>query len=142
MSGDTRSVECDTRSVECDTFDRFIRQLFGVDPAPSNSIELDVCGDTPSSEVEVFRLLGQILTAGIVYLHGNNIHLQELSATQISRLKQYMASLGYDVWIDDEIDARVADEQYRRYMIPRILSVRDHPGANLYHRIMFCRLLP
>lgn len=58
--------------------------------------------DGASSEHDIFRALGQILTHGLEYLYGADIDLRTLSAGQIQYIQDCLGKIGYRVLINQE----------------------------------------
>jgi len=136
-----------SETIECDDLEGFVAGLFGADPKPPNTVALDLvnpeevnAGNTRDALHGCFRLLGQILTRGILYKYGNEVSLSELTPAQIGTLKSYMHSLGYEVWIDGEITLFSHEPKHQNNLLPWILKIRQPPGTGEFHNVMFCRL--
>ena len=85
--------------------DDFITYMFGSDPKPKDSIQLE-CPDIPDNKnihLHIFEQLLMIYIGGLKYLWGNSegkVDLTELSRENIELMKQYFCSISYEVNID------------------------------------------
>ena len=79
--------------------DRLVQLVFGQDPRPPHSIQLEIdnakdptTGRVPTSSDshDIFRTLGQLLTHGVLFLYG-----EETSHVDVEKLQQYLASVGW-----------------------------------------------
>jgi hypothetical protein len=130
---------------QCDDLDDMVAQMFSQPPGPPNSQVLDMsdhCHSMDQSSLDrfQFRLLSHILTRGILFKYGLDTSLDNLQPENIHDIRQYMQSLGFHIWVDQEIDKNVRDEQYSRLRLNHVLSIRHPPGRGNFHRIMFCRM--
>ena len=133
----------DTTTVECQDIDGLVKQLFGKPPGPACSIILDfdnsVAEDDPRKAI--FRTLGQILTRGLLFKHGHDMQLQNLTPSEIQEMKDYMRSVGFDVLINDEIYSK-GPQVLPNQLIPWVLSIRHPPAVGPFFKIMFCHVMP
>ena len=124
-------------TVDCGDLDGFVAHIFSTDPRPPNTVALDITGDSPESVHDLFVLLVNILVRGMAHKFGAGASVSTLSAGDVVTLKKYVQSMGYDVWVDEEID--VPEHKAAQGVIPHILKQRHCPGSSLFHRIQFCR---
>lgn len=91
--------------VECGNFEGFISQLFSNSPKPPGTVRIDITNGDASTNNHKFtsHLLAEILVAGLVYKFGENVTFKDLSESDISLMKQYIQSLGFDFWINNDI---------------------------------------
>jgi hypothetical protein len=136
-------MDMPTETVDCKDIDDLVTKLFSKPPGKPCSVVLDVQETTNVEEYEktIFRTLGQILTRGLLYKFGNDLALQELTATQIQDMKDYMRSVGFDVLMNEEIQEKAPGLLPSR-IVPWILSLRHPPGVGPFFKIMFCHVIP
>jgi len=137
-------VEQKAETINTGDLESTVKTIFSSDPRPPNSVRFDLhpedlAGD--SIPHATFRLLGQILTHGIVYLFGPNVSLSSLSPDDILFLKEHMYSLGYTVLFgDNNIKNYSKRPENQKLILPWILKIRDSPNSSTFHPIMFCKL--
>ena len=94
-----------TTVIEEENPDDFIIYMFGSDPKPSDSIQLE-CPDIPdgkNTHLHIFEQLLMIYIGGLKHLWGNSegkVDLTKLSEENIELMKQYFMSINYVVNID------------------------------------------
>ena len=98
----------------------------------------DVTQTGISPEQICFQLLGKILTKGIIYKYGSDVSLSSLTIEELGEIRQYMKSLGYDVWLNAEIALQTKQIENKNRFLPWILKVRN--GDTQFHQVMFCPL--
>ena len=91
--------------IEEENPDDFIHYIFGSEPKPRDSIQLE-CPDIPEGKqvhLHIFEQLLMIYVQGLKYLWGNSegkVDLTELTHENINLMKQYFMSINYEVKID------------------------------------------
>lgn len=132
----------ETTVVDCNDFDDFVTKLFESEAGLPHSIQLDLIEEIKgNTQQECFRLLGKILTKGLLIKYGEDVALSRLTGRQIGEMKAYMASLGYQIWIDqEEITTQTAKPENSGQFFPWILKIRHPPGTGQFHQVMFCPL--
>jgi hypothetical protein len=94
-----------TTVIEEENSDDFIIYMFGSDPKPHDSIQLE-CPDIPdgkNTHLHIFEQLLMIYIGGLKHLWGNSegkVDLTKLSEENIELMKQYFMSINYVVNID------------------------------------------
>ena len=94
-----------TTVIEEENPDDFIIYMFGSDPKPPDSIQLE-CPDIPdgkNTHLHIFEQLLMIYIGGLKHLWGNSegkVDLTKLSKENIELMKQYFMSINYIVNID------------------------------------------
>ena len=94
-----------TTVIEEENPDDFIIYMFGSDPKPLDSIQLE-CPDIPdgkNTHLHIFEQLLMIYIGGLKHLWGNSegkVDLTKLSKENIELMKQYFMSINYVVNID------------------------------------------
>ena len=122
--------------VDCGDFKGFISQLFNSPPKPPGTIRIDITDgdDSMTSKQFTSRLLGQILTHGLVHKFGEDVKLSELSSSDILLMKQYIQSLGFDVWVNEEIQNHTNNKQDEPFILPYCIKIKDD---DKYQTVMF-----
>jgi hypothetical protein len=135
-------VDTPSETVDCTDIDGVVARLFDQPPGPRHSVILDFqTHDVADPQKIIFRTLGQILTRGLLYKFGQDVHLEDLAPAHIEEMKDYMRMVGYEVWIDEEIDQKASNTRPSQ-LLPWILSIRHPPGVGRFFRVMFCEVMP
>jgi hypothetical protein len=98
------SIIMPTEVIEEENPDDFILYMFGSEPKPEDSIQLE-CPDIPdgkNTHLHIFEQLLMIYIGGLKYLWGNSegkVDLTELTEENIDLMKQYFKSITYEVTI-------------------------------------------
>ena len=74
---------------------KLVSTVFSKPPGEPNTCVLDV--ESTMTPYDIFRMLGQVLTHGIVYLYGNDVR-----SVDIQLVQSYMNSFGWKVLINPD----------------------------------------
>lgn len=101
--------------------DKMIEQIFTNKPANPNSITIQLQNQENKSEKQLFNILLEIFTKGMVILYGDSkkqVDLSTLTEDNFITIKQYFNSFGYNVFytINDKINI-VTNTGLRSYYI-------------------------
>jgi len=84
--------------------DDFIGYLYGADPQPAHSIQLESPPLDPDKNqgLHIFEQLLMIFVDGLKYFHGKGgkVNINELALHDIERINEYFHSMDYDVTVD------------------------------------------
>jgi hypothetical protein len=90
-----------TNIIECEDILEVVKTIFSEPPKSPHTYQMDVQEeDSRYSSHQIFRILGQFLTHGMVFLYGDDVCIDTLTLNQINTLQQYLHSIGWKAIIN------------------------------------------